>query len=521
MANEHANTARKRDWPLANPWLWLAAGLALTLWSWSWTMSFGRLASDYRVLVLALGLIVTGFGVWLRFRERENVYLLTLHAGLAVLARFLMGCLFALLAVAITGFFLSTFAYSSEHGWHPGATFLVAISTVPTFFCAARMTLLRTSERGPLEVDEEKGLACLFAAGVCGVGSFALDIRELPTDWDTVRMLLRVAAGVSLVASGLVVVSMRVRRLALSLLFVLHFSAICTACLAAPPSPWIVQQAWVRLFRPYLEFMYLNNAYHFYAPEPGPSSYLWFRVIYTTPEKKEFGLWYKVPRLDDQGRIDHPLALEYQRFIAMTDSINPNETPPPDRVFNTKEQEWDWHPFWKNRLELVPTPPGEKVRDKKRVGVEQSKHPEIPLRPNMLPTQQVYIPTDASRRMVASCARFVARKFEKHPEHPDWELKSVKVYRVVHFIPSVQWFQNQIPPTDPELYLPYYVGNYDSRGVIIEDLDPYRFWLIPVIRDDQNNPDSPIRDYARWHAGDPNWIRRHDPFTDKPIWTDR
>ena len=65
-----------------------------------------------------------------------------------------------------------------------------------------------------------------------------------------------------------------------------------------------MQQIWTRIFRPYLEFMYLNNAYHFYAPDPSTSSYLWFRVIFTDDaDGKEYGRWYKVPQLDEKGRI--------------------------------------------------------------------------------------------------------------------------------------------------------------------------------------------------------------------------
>jgi hypothetical protein len=306
-----------------------------------------------------------------------------------------------------------------------------------------------------------------------------------------------------------------VRRLAVSLLFVLHFCAITTACLAAPPSPWIVQQTWGRLFRPYLEFMYLNNAYHFYAPEPGPSSYMWFRVIHTSPDQEEFGTWYKIPQLDEDGNSQHPVALEYQRFLSLTESVVSTDSLPPTEMFDQQKKQWGWHPFWKNRIELVPA-----QNDDERVGIPPPKHMRIPLKPGLLPAQQVYMPGDSSRRLFASYARFVARKFATHPEHPDWKLKSVKVYRVIHSIPPVLWFHNRIPPNDPELYQPYYVGNYDSRGILIEDQDPYRNWLIPVIRDELNNPDSVIRDYSRLHAGDPNWIRRSTD-SGEVVWTDR
>ena len=30
--------------------------------------------------------------------------------------------------------------------------------------------------------------------------------------------------------------------------------------------------------------MYLNNAYHFYSPDPGPATYVWFRIFYISNE---------------------------------------------------------------------------------------------------------------------------------------------------------------------------------------------------------------------------------------------
>ena len=181
--------------------------------------------------------------------------------------------------------------------------------------------LQRQDHQDILEPEEEVGVAFCVLAGCCGLGILTLRNPDRPTDWDSLQLFLRVAVGVSLFAGALVLASTRLRRLTLSLLFTLHFAGICSAALSAPPSPWAVQQIWMRLFRPYLDFMYLNNAYHYYAPDPSYSSYLWFRVIFTAPDGSEHGLWYKVPQLDDKGRTKHPLALEYQRYLSLTESV--------------------------------------------------------------------------------------------------------------------------------------------------------------------------------------------------------
>jgi hypothetical protein len=62
-------------------------------------------------------------------------------------------------------------------------------------------------------------------------------------------------------------------RWAVNLWLVYHLVAIMIAPAAVAPSSELIQSAW-RLFRPYLELLYLNHGYHFFAPEPGESTLL-------------------------------------------------------------------------------------------------------------------------------------------------------------------------------------------------------------------------------------------------------
>jgi hypothetical protein len=189
----------------------------------------------------------------------------------------------------------------------------------------------------------------------------------------------------------------------------------------------------------------------------------------------------------------------------LTEAVNQSDPLPSEGHIDKASQQWKLNPFYLNRLSLVPTPNEPAV-----VGREKVDQPRIPLHPALPYVQQVYIPNDRSFRLLSSYARFVARKFKVHPdpEKSDWTFKSVKIYRVVHWIPPVHWFLNYIQPTDPELYRPFFVGNFNADGTLQVDQDPYLSWLLPSIRDQMNDPDSQIRDYARLHAGDPNWIRR-------------
>lgn len=494
------------DWILANPWFWMIAGLGFALVSLLWTLAQGANASDGRVIVLCLGLLCAAGGMWLRWLDRQSTHLLAWQSPLALL----LGCVCALLFLGLSGVFIASFVVEDSVGLKSAPIFLIWISFAPACFLAARRSLNRKpQESAETIVHEEISFGFVVLAAVCVLGSFTLYADATnPSDWGTLRMFLRVGAAVSLGAAVLTIVATAVRRIVLSILFTLHFAGICSAALSAPPAPWIVQQAWMRLFRPYLEFAYLNNAYHFYAPEPGPSSYLWFRIIYADAEgKNEEGEWLKIPELDEKtGRIRHPVALDYQRFLSLTEAVMHPDPLPPEYYyhFNPITNTWESEPnlFYKNRLDLVPQ------NAPVAIGLLPSKHHRIRLHPEIPPMHQVKIPNQGCRQLLSSFARFVARTHPAHPEKPHLKFKSVKIYEVVHWIAPVQWFLLEIPPTDPELYRPYFVGNFDSEGKQIIDGDPYLYWLLPVVRDHGSEIKSQIRDYARLHAGDPRWIRK-------------
>ena len=524
MASMNLDVAVKKDWPLANPWTWLAAGLGLTLWSLAWTLYFRPSASDNRIFPLVAGLLAAGVGVWLRQRDASAIYLSAWMPPVAAVSRLAMAALFAALALGATVLLIASLFYPVELdarsgvwtrfidlcqrtiGLHIGPAVLVWLSLVPLAVGSARRCLKRKDGQGLLEADEERGLAYCLLAGCCFLGSFAL-LRDPDdaVDWDSMRLFLRAAGVVCLYAAGLTLVSACWRRLIFSLLILLHFAGISSACVSAPPSPWVVQQIWMRLFRPYLEFMYLNNAYHFYAPEPGPSSYLWFRVIFTDQDGVDQGLWYKVPQIDHQGRIQHPVALEYQRYLSMTESIAQTDPLPSELVYDP-EKGWMPRPIYLDRLRLAEGPEDTVVI----VGLK--KQFRIPLHPDILKTQQVNIPADGPRRLLQSFARHVARKYADHPDElgRPMKFKSVKIYRVIHAIPPILFFQGDLPPTDPTLYRPFFVGNYNADGQMIQDGDPYLYWLVPIVRDPRD-PDV-ILDYSRRHAGQQDWKRRAADF---------
>ena len=103
-----------------------------------------------------------------------------------------------------------------------------------------------------------------------------------------------------------------------------------------------------------------------------------------------------------------------------------------------------------------------------------------------------------------------SHKFAKNPDDFAGELKfkSVKVYRVVHAIPPAAAFVNGIPPTNPTWYHPFYLGNHDMDGALIKDNDPYLYWLLPILPQNGNDPDTEdLRTFAACTPGDSQWVR--------------
>lgn len=66
-------------------------------------------------------------------------------------------------------------------------------------------------------------------------------------------------------------------RRVISAWLLFHVAAICTPPLVVPPSSELLL-AISRPFRPYLQALYLNHGFHFFAPEPGESTLVEFVV---------------------------------------------------------------------------------------------------------------------------------------------------------------------------------------------------------------------------------------------------
>ena len=319
-------------------------------------------------------------------------------------------------------------------------------------------------------------------AAAAGVGLFSWlalapwEGREVP--WDSARYLVAFLTGVTVAAAVLFLLPRVVRRVAVSLVIVFHFLGILSAVFSVPPAPWLATNLWAYVFRPYLEFMYLNNAYHFYSPDPGPPNLLWFRLEYEDGSLR----WYKMP-----NREDYPTAVNYQRRLSMTESAHHAMVTPADAMLR---------------------------RQQRRASVEGKypAHPTVPV------AAQFREPNTFAKKMIQNYTRHVAQVHSApHPGAPGKVVK-VRLYRVIHEILEARALANGDHPLDLYTYRPYYQGEFDAEGNLLNPNDPMLYWLVPIIRKDdrlgwvQGDPAALVRvsaggreyevyDYLKVHAG--------------------
>lgn len=532
MASGTLARAARQDWILANPWPWAFLGAAICLVNWALVLLLGESLSGLGLSCVCLGLLAVGVGVAIRLNSSAPAFLD--QAAPQVRNKVLLGLtlLFTVVALVTTTLLLLRFFDINPFAWRLNSLLIFWVLVGPMSLAAAAGCARRLKASGThgqaanmtLTPAEEGAALLALAALAAFAAGRALYNPDSPEDWDTLRLALSVLFVVTVGAAPLLLLSQHIRRLVISVLVVLHFGGISTAVLSPPPSPWIAQQAWARIYQPYLEFMYLNNAYHFYAPEPGPASYLWFRMYYEDPEGKLWAHWLKIPDLDDKGWHKNTLALEYQRILAITENCVPSE-PLPSMYVTRADGTTVYANWYARRMEHSPN----LLNTQTVLGKEAPTGLLIPY-PFFVPLPQQYLPpTASSKQLLASYARHICRT--KHHEHPEWKINSVKVYRVVHMIPNMSAFVNdRLDPRDPDNYRPYYMGKYDPSGKLLDGNeydasgkltkpgDPFLYWLLPMMRDPPTHVvKSPVRSWVARHADDPDWIYTYDETLQRPL----
>lgn len=334
----------------------------------------------------------------------------------------------------------------------------------------------------------------LWQAWVLGAATAGLAVAGTPAHWDSFRLLFTVLAALALFRAGLAVVPPAWRVRVVSALIVLHFFGIFLATTAPNPTPWLTDQLYRRVYEPYLHFVYLRNAYHFYSPEPGPASLLVCLVKTEVGEevsadgvrrKKYETKWVVHPRRPED--VKDPLGVTYYRRLSLTDQISRSALDMNAVTFEKSE-----------------------VMQRRMLIAQPGADPQIPLHPSE-PNLGQYNLADpiVSRYLLPSYAQHLLLQ---HTRTEDEAAKTtVKLYRVVHQTLNVYGFAGvggsgakPIDPYHPTTYRPIFLGEFgfvkgttaaDRPHVdLLDPQEPMLYWLVPIIP--QTSPDPARPDYV-------------------------
>jgi hypothetical protein len=273
-------------------------------------------------------------------------------------------------------------------------------------------------------------------------------------DWDSGRLLLLAVILVAVAGALLVLLPRPVRLGVLSLWVLFHFGGIFTACVGSDPtqtqSPWLAGKASEYLYRDYLGFLYLTNAYHFYSPDPGPQDLIWFRIKYADGTVREV-------RMPERGQS--PVPLHFTRHIALGNSIMMSQ------------------PYF-----VLGDDATNRIVQKRNAAIVAFG---IPLHPGVLLAQQYREPTESTKLYLASYVRHIAYNYPHPDGKPEIAIESIRVYHVIHELMNPRELAEGYSPMSPLYYRPYYMGEYKPTGAYTEagKRDPLLYWLLPIFKD--------------------------------------
>ncbi len=477
--------------------------------------SAGSFLPELRLGLIITGLLGVGVALAIRWNLAQPSYLGRLSPIWHSFTLLALSGMFHLLSVVISAMlFLSFFWPIAYYPWRWGPILVCWVFVAPMSTIAAIQCYRRSGRDEPFNEREETSLLLVLAAVACQAAIAAMYDKGRPLHLDTIRFFLGVASVAALIGAPVVLAPQRVRRRVISLLFVLHFVSISAAALLGFRFSLVLHQFNSRISRPYLNFFVVGNPHAYFAEEASPNQ-VWFRIIFEDGTRE----WLKLPEVD--GRGNHKLATQVNltRYSGLVQSVT-GSTPPV--MFDLNARPLD---FFRVRLEAA------------HPSVEQTGGMYVPFlsESQISVPQQCQMPTPGALRVLRSYLLHVICKAQQDGRR----VKAVKVYRVRHQLLNVQEYLKGVKePWDPDTYVTYYMGDFDSQGDQINPMlpffyagivasmcptleglmlasspfcsqyygDPLLYWALPTVRD--GTPGEPIfRCYVRKHAGDPAWIR--------------
>jgi hypothetical protein len=306
----------------------------------------------------------------------------------------------------------------------------------------------------------------LIAALAAGLASFL----AVPANWDSFRLLTGVIAAASLAGAILTYLPLTISLGIISLGALFHFGGIFVATTLPEPTPWWSNQASSKVYQPYLSFIYMRNAYHFYSPDPGPASHVFVLLTYErdridpqTGKNEVLNEWITLPRRDKH--MKDPLGLTYYRRLSLTEMVSGTI---PDLYSASSFEKGD-------------------VRERRvKVAALLSEEERIPLAdPTMMPEYLQYrVPRqDITRYLLPSYAKHLAIENSQpaRGSEPALKVTKMRIYRAEHAIIQPAEFVKARDVYHPTTFRVYYLGEYDPDGKLSDSTDPMLYWLVPVV----------------------------------------
>ena len=515
MASGNVSVKQQISIPLANPWLWGVLGLTLALLSLVWVTVWHEWGTGGRLTLIFAAMLSSGAAVTIRWNTSRDAFLQSLPKSWRERVLYVvLSKLAVLLLLAL--YIVITHPGQPASPWSVYQTICLFAIVFPITVVLGVFTLLSSIGMTPVSAKLESSLTMAVLGLTAFVCCWALFAGAKDWDhWFTIRTFLTIAGLVAFAAAGIRLLPAAGQKLVISLIILFHFGGVFTAILSSN-SGYLVRHLWSRVYRPYLEFFYLNNSYQFYAPEPGPSAYLWFCIEYKFADEKlpHIFHWEEVPRLNPKtGQPDYAMAVNYQRRVALAELLLQGTTTLPATTMENGQVQLNPKLAWRkaystenDRLEMTSRFFTKPV---------YFKHNVIPMHPQIRPVPTQYRePSEYSKMLLSSMARHILS--HKHPENPDAIPYRVKIYHAVHAIQPVEFFAQGFDPHSKITYQPRYMGMYDVNGKLLDEPiiennylksgDPFLYWIIPVLTTDNNPKVGTIVDYVRYHAGYEDYV---------------
>lgn len=331
-----------------------------------------------------------------------------------------------------------------------------------------------------------------------GITTTLLAIAGTPASWDTFRLLFTVLTCLAVLGAVVAGAPPKWRYRVLTVGIVFHFSGIFLATTSPPTgrygAPWLVEQLYYRVYNPYLYFLHLRNAYHFYSPEPGPASLLAF-LLKTEVGEETLPNGTKAPKYEYQwvvfpkrpADIRDPLGLTYYRRLSLTEQVA-RPYPP---------------------LMLQESFERSEVRERRYLVTLPGADPQIPFHPNEQVFDQYLVPQpDITRYLLPSYAQHVI--IENIPQQL-WGKTTAKAYRLEHRILPVEAFRTpEGQPYHPVTYRVLFLGEFGfapdpaapgkTHIVLVNPQEPMLYWMLPVIHRSVVGARTDYLDYFSAHA---------------------